>query len=951
MGQNLGKFILAAAFILSAASAAHANYPVVRNFSKTEYRSGTQNWSISQDSDGGCVYFANNSGLVEFDGNSWSTYPIKNYTNVRSVLSESGKIYAGGFNEFGFYCLDASGKMEYHSETSRMPIEGGTEEIWKILKLDECLFLQSNKDVLKFDGTSFERYRTEDKIECSAIGRGTVLIATRKNGIMALSGSDFVTMPGSDFFKGKKICAMLNYDKDRIMVVTEEDGIYIYDWNSLAGWNQGDMWRKMSGKQIFCAATDGSSIAFGTVGDGVFIMEGSTGKAIHLDKKTGLQNNTVLSMSFDKSGNLWLGLDKGIDYVILNSPERTLFGSDNTCGAGYASLESGGRLYLGTNQGLYYMEHSPVDGEMKGQIKNVQDMGGQVWCIEEIDGTVFCGNDRGLFVIDGNRTTRIPGISGTWKIMKMRSRQGIIMGCSYDGLFTLRKSGGKWEHHMVEGFCESSGRFEEDRFGCIYLYHWMKGTFRLCMDEECRKVTDITYCAENIGLPGEKNNIPNIYKGDVVLSSDKGFFRYDPDKGKVSPADELNELFQSPPKGLDMSQSPWNDDIIFTSGDMNAIAYTDRDGKRRIDSLALNGIAQKQILGFENICFINGDCILLNTEDGFSIIDTGKIKNGYTKESSLVFIKGISTVNGTEYSPVFGARNPEYASGKEIRVPYSSNSLRFDFVCPQYEDKNAIMYSYMLERYDSQWSEYTAESYKDYTKLPFGRYTFRAKAINLLDNSESETAIQFSIAAPWYASVPAFAFYFFLLSVLGYILLRMAENISKKRTRELEKEKNAEIERLKTQTLENDLKHKSHDLASSTMNLIRKNEILLDINGNINKTLGYIRDAEISKTTKLLNKIQMDIKENIEHDDYWQKFEHNFDIVYESYLKRLGERYPSISIGDKRLCAYLKMGMSSKEIAMLLNMSVHSVEMARYRLRKKMELNREVNLVEFLQHF
>ncbi|MDE5889796.1 MAG: helix-turn-helix transcriptional regulator, partial [Bacteroidales bacterium] len=242
-------------------------------------------------------------------------------------------------------------------------------------------------------------------------------------------------------------------------------------------------------------------------------------------------------------------------------------------------------------------------------------------------------------------------------------------------------------------------------------------------------------------------------------------------------------------------------------------------------------------------------------------------------------------------------------------------------------------------------------SYKDYTKLPFGRYTFRAKAINLLDNCESETEIQFSIAAPWYASVPAFAFYFFLLSVLGYILLRMAENISKKRTRELEKEKNAEIERLKTQTLENDLKHKSHDLASSTMNLIRKTEILLDINGNINKTLGYIRDAEMSKTTKLLNKIQMDIKENIEHDDYWQKFEHNFDIVYESYLKRLGERYPSISIGDKRLCAYLKMGMSSKEIAMLLNMSVHSVEMARDRLRKKMELNRDVNLVEFLQHF
>lgn len=161
-----------------------------------------------------------------------------------------------------------------------------------------------------------------------------------------------------------------------------------------------------------------------------------------------------------------------------------------------------------------------------------------------------------------------------------------------------------------------------------------------------------------------------------------------------------------------------------------------------------------------------------------------------------------------------------------------------------------------------------------------------------------------------------------------------------------------EIVMLKNQTLEYNLRHKSQDLATSTMNLIRKNEILLKIKEDLDKLYTYVSGREDeAKMVKLLGKVQKDIRENIEHDDDWQKFEHNFDMVYEDYLKRLGERFPQLTVGDKRLCAYLKMDLCSKDIAPLLNMSVRSVEMARYRLRKKMELSRDVNLTDFLQHF
>ena len=173
-----------------------------------------------------------------------------------------------------------------------------------------------------------------------------------------------------------------------------------------------------------------------------------------------------------------------------------------------------------------------------------------------------------------------------------------------------------------------------------------------------------------------------------------------------------------------------------------------------------------------------------------------------------------------------------------------------------------------------------------------------------------------------------------------------------KRFEEDAKEKRKEIIELKNQRLQYDLRHKSQELANSTMNLIRKNEILLDISQKLDKVISNVNQkAEVNNILKEISKMQIDIKHNIEHDNNWKKFAENFDLVYENYLKRLSEKFPQLTVSDKKLCAYLKMDLTSKDIAPLLNMSYRSVEMSRYRLRKKMNLDRDVNLADFLQNF
>lgn len=159
-------------------------------------------------------------------------------------------------------------------------------------------------------------------------------------------------------------------------------------------------------------------------------------------------------------------------------------------------------------------------------------------------------------------------------------------------------------------------------------------------------------------------------------------------------------------------------------------------------------------------------------------------------------------------------------------------------------------------------------------------------------------------------------------------------------------QKDYEIATLKSEKLEVDIRHKSDELSNATMNLIRKNEILNDIASKIAK-IQSLSSLEQS-VQKQLAHIQASIEQNISHDDDWSTFKRNFDIVYGDYIKRLLERHPQLSQSDIRLCCYIRMGLTSKDIAPLVNISFKSVEMARYRLRKKMELQSNVALTEYI---
>ena len=916
--------------------------PEIKNYSKNIYDSGAQNWDIAQ-SETGVMYFANSNGILQFNSIKWENCLLMNRTSVRSVCfdEQNSRLYAAGTGEIGYLDYSTGGKGKYVRVLDSG--ENNIGEIWDLSVCGDRLYFRDNSNVYCLNDSLITRCALDSgKVEYCAVLGNKVYAASSSGGLYYLSedGTEAVRMPNCKLLEGKRICGLYNYGES-LVVVTSKGRIY--------NLRQSDhSIREMATElpigncDIFCSAMEGDMLALGTITRGILLLDIGTGKYESIDREKGLQNNSVLSLHFDREKNLWAGLDKGIDYINLHSPSEELYGPGNDIGSGYAAEIYDGKLYLGTNQGLFSSE-SPYR-KNKGASKTTARVGnitGQVWSLQVMDGKLFCCHDLGVYIIAGGKVIQHIALPGTWKLIPLSSHQDMLLGCSYERLFTLKKKGGSWVYSgAVKGFDRSSKEFVEDIDGRIWFSHWIQGLYRLKLNEKADSVERVESFGTEQGFPTNRNNMPQRIGSQFIFSTEGGYVRYDETERRAHYIDYLNGKFTRTPIVTGITELP-DGTRYYSSGVMQAVEYEDAEGNTILDSLSLKKYARNRPIGFYNMCYLEKGRFIINTEDGFAVVSTEDL--GDRGSSSSVFIESVS---GRLHERFMVLRT---ASGKPEALKLSSddNSLTFNYVWPVYSDSEPIRYSYILENYDKEWSGESRQEFKEYTKLPHGKYVFKVRARNIANGKTTEDSIDVHIAAPWFLSWPASLVYMLLFGLLIWLIYFIIMRISDRKARVLAQRKEEE---LRQKHLKAELEHKAEDLAVSTMNLIRKNEILQQIDSDVQKAADYV-GSDNNRTGALLAKIRKDIHENIAHDDDWQKFEKNFDVVYEDFLKRLGEKFPSLTVADKKMCAYLKMDLSSKDMAPLLNMTVRSVEMTRYRLRKKLELGRSESLTAFLQKF
>ena len=943
-----------------------AQIPTLRNFSPIEYNGGTQNWEIGEIRDN-LMAFANNHGLIVFDGENWQIHPVANYTSVRSLAFDAKKlcVYAGASDEFGYFDINtATFNVEYHSLSKLLPANMRMfGEIWKIhlLPSGEVLF-QGREHLFSLrKGNKLTTMKTAGAVENSSLVGDRVYVST-KTGIYIYHDGKLSPLPGTGNLTGKRVSGVVQYN-GKVMFVTMSDGLFIYDGHTATPFEL-DISPLLKDNNVFCAAAGKRYIGFGTIKNGLIVKDLQTGSNYYVNTNTGLQNNTVLSMSFDSLDNIWLGLDMGLSYVMLESSYGNLLGANNTIGTGYTSAISGNQLYMGTNQGLFSIPFPLQNSILPPKAQTVEGVVGQIWSLQNIDGTLLCGANDGAYVVGAGTVRRIEGLGGTWGFRKLNDHPGYLLTCDYDGLAVLKQEGGSITlHSRLSNFHEASGNFEQDSDGSIWLSHWHKGVWHFRLSDDMTRVENLEYYHNGAGLVVDDNNLVCKIDGRVYVSSVDGFHQYDERNRKLKHCDWMTNLFNTYGEALHVTQAP-DGMIIAYKADYLAVAERQHNGKYQSRQVGYGNMVQQMQMGLGNIGFLENRQIVLNSNNGFFVMRPQKKDAAKTNHVMVRRIYSTNTGDTLVYM-----RCPELVK-EEVVLPHSLNSIRIEYVMPEYRGEKGGLYSCYLEGYEKEMSTMSHSSSKEYTKLEKGKYIFHVKARNLVDGTESESQIVIRILPAWYETWWAYLLYIILIVTGVWALLRYMNLRAEKELRKVKKEKERqmkeqqmefhlaeekkekELAKLRSKQLEVELKHKSSELSDSAMNLVRKNDMLQAIDQNMEQLSESVRREETkARLVKKIGDIRKEIKMHMNDDDNWNKFEENFNLVYDNFSQKIMEAFPQLKKSDLKLCVYLRMGLSSKEMASLLNTSVRSIETARYRLRKKLDIDTGSNLTDFIQSF
>mgnify|MGYP003665017866 FL=1 len=914
--------------------ASHAQvFSPIQIFTPQDYGAEDQNWAISQ-SDDNFIYVANNKGLLEYNGASWNIYNSPNNGILRSVRVIGDRIYSGGYMDFGYWTKNNKGSLVYTSLKNDLESSiKEDEDFWGIIDVGQFVLFQSFDRVYVYhsENKSFSVIESEKRINKIFKVEETIYYQIIGEGVFEIINGKPQLIVESDSIGNYKLVNIFSSEFG-LLLQTEENGFYKVNENKVDKWVIASD-SLLSNVSVYSSAKlRNGNFVLGTISNGIIHMDAFGNVLTRIDQNHGLSNNTVLSILEDDYGNIWLGLDNGINVVNINSPFKVYKDKQGNLGTVYTAAEADGFLYLGTNHGLFY---KLIDSSDK--FKFIKGTKGQVWNLSLIDGDLFCGHDKGTFIVEENGVKKVSDQLGTWAIKKVKDQPELLIQGNYKGLNVLEKVNNEWRfRNKIEGFDISSRYFEFLDSNEILVSHEYKGVYKIKVDNDFLKIVDSRKILIKEGI---KSSIVN-YNNRILYSTIEGVFYYDLKIEEFKRDSVLSDLLSGENyiSGKLISDNNGNKLWGFSK---NGIVYI-QPGKLseapKINTIAISSEARKTKSSFENILDLGDDNYLIGTTGGYIIMDLELIGQDaldihlnnadYGKDLNNLIPLDLSTTN---------------------TFKNKANNIRFKYSVANYNRFTTAKYQYKLTGIYGNWSMWSGDSEVFFKNLPHGDYMFEARAITNGVISNNVISYKFNIEKPWYLKPLAIVSYFLLalliIFVLYYFNRKHYKNIQKKiiekKQRQLEMEQlesQRQLIQFKNKNLQLDIDNKNRELGMATMNLVKRNELLSSIKSDLSKSKSL---TEVGKVIKTINS-------SINDTSDWDLFEKAFNNVDKEFMQRIKAIHPSITPNDLRLCAYLRLNLSSKEIAPLLNISHKSVEVKRYRLRKKLGLDHKQSLSNYI---
>lgn len=807
--------------------------PHIRNYSPKEYSASPQNWDAVQGQDG-IMYFANSNGVLSYDGVNWKLITLPNRGLVRSLAADStGRIYVGGYGQFGYLQTDSIGALRFVSLLSQVPQNYRSfADVWKIFIKQDGVYFVSAKFVFRWDNQRIKIWKPESEFTNWDFINDQIFVMDESSGMKTIVNDSLTLVENGKKFVNKPLFSMWPYQKNAWLLKEPGKGFLIDDGKTITPMT-GNLHRLiLQSLPHYSGLLSDGRFVITTLREGVFILDSSGAVVQVINQKTGLQSNDIKHFYSDKNGNLWLLTNNGISRVSIASPVSFFNEKQQLTATVDAILRANNTLYAATNYGVRRLSRSANESELP--------------FFEEIPGNpelalhllaagkdVLAATGAGVFLI-GNRATSVTSRRSAFLYRSKIDSNLIYVGLK-EGLDLLRYKNGKWaDVGLFPGITEQIRTIVEDEAGNLWLGTRSQGVLRVSIDiQNPLEKFRVERFSEKNGLAPGGIRVQSV-SNKIYFSSDEKLMRFD---------ESIQKFVADSTFGIELTDGSHGVDQLYpdpagnvwvvavqVAPEKNILILGERqqDGSYRIEKNMF-----EQFSDFP-VWYIHPEdhVVWFGGPEGIIRYDMKNKKGndtGFSTVISSVFIKSDSLI---------------YA-GNSSRVPeiqYDDNAMRIQFAATSYENEAVNAYQYRLEGFDKEWSNWSNEIHKDYTNLPEGLYRFYVHSRNLHGNISPPIIFEFIVLPPWYRTWWAYGAYGVIIFLILHTGVKIRFRYLEYRNRRLEEKVEARTREIQQQ--QSEISEKNQRLESANTEIEAQRDHLKMINEQLELAIKELKETQ-----------------------------------------------------------------------------------------------------------
>lgn len=895
------------------------------NYNYKDYKGGIQNWGITVSPEQ-VLYAGNNNGLLTYNGNDWSLLEPDERTTVRAVRHIGNRIYTAGNNNIGYWEQEQSGKMTYTSLlplVNQLGIFGDT--FWSIASQGKDVYFQSFGNIIRFDG---ERMDYVVKQDCYSL-----LFETGGQLFTQRFGGSFYQIHGN---KPESFCddPLLQRGEAKFMFQSAPDSYLI-------GLSNGEIYTLQNGQvslltrlvneenipvRIDCGSIwENETIAIGTIGDGLFLIRLEDNQLTHIHSPR-LQDLNIHGLCFTDKNSLWLSLDNGISSILLD-PDMYLWKSNTEIGTFFDAVHFDGKTYVGSNQGMYIYED---DGnKIQTSIFPLR------FC--NLKNELLCGSTTGLYKKTSQQSDfqQLRNINGVeqFEYIADHGNEYLFLR-AYSGISLLQYKDNTWKYLSALMGTESYTDIMPENLHSVWAIHSGKGIFRLRVDESMNRITDSDNFSEIDGYSNYANITIIKVEDKILFVCPKGIYQFDITEKKFKRQKALSQQIQH----LDRLQS-----VKFAHKSNVWIAANDELFLYRITDLSAELVLHLPFVhnGFTlydrhlQLKSVNDSIAFVSTFEGTIVINNQRVSQRKSNSRPLR-IESLSYM-GKNNSSIYVDSHHD-----AIEFPNTATHITVKVATGLQGYPTPI--SYRLPGVSDEWTPWQTDGTIYFTNLPSGTY-----ALEIRDYNRNLLTIPIHVTQPFYKQTWMILLYVLLLVIItiGLVtlfserkrkrLLQQYEDEQRKYTEELQKKAYEQLQE-KATNQENELKNRMRFLS-------QKQELLDSIATEVETQKKELGERYPNKLYQRLMRI---IQEGATEKDKFLSFENYFVEVHYEFMLRMQKAHPALSASELKFCCLLRANLSTKEISVIMGIALRSVELKKYRLKQKLDLDANSSLTSYI---